>query len=86
MQRCPTKARPFPDVRISEAGRRLFVGLLEQLSTQQLERSLHRLADYPKYERSTAGRAMRRVGRAFEDKVREIERLDLVQTRNALHQ
>jgi hypothetical protein len=72
MRALPYGGATFPDVRVSEAGRLMIVGLLEQLSHRQL-RELFIASRVTSYDAIDGeGRDPDAWARAFEDKVREI--------------
>jgi hypothetical protein len=72
MKKLPFAGATFPDHRVSEAGRRLLLGLLEQLSAQQLI-DLFTGSGITTYNHvNAAGRDARAWTDAFLDKVRQI--------------
>jgi hypothetical protein len=72
MKKLPFAGATFPDHRVSEAGRRLLLGLLEQLSAQQLI-DLFTGSGITSYNHvNAAGRDARAWADVFLDKVRQI--------------
>jgi hypothetical protein len=72
MRALPYEGATFPDVRISEAGRLMLLGLLEQLSSSQL-RDLFIASRMTTFDQVAAeSRNPDAWVHAFEDKVREI--------------
>ena len=72
MKRLPFDGATFPDTRISEEGRLKMLGLLEQLTDQQL-RDLFSSSRVTAYDQiSAAGRDAGEWARVFQDKVAQI--------------
>jgi hypothetical protein len=73
MKTLPYAGATFPDWRISEGGRLMLLGLLEQLSTEQLT-SLFTASRMVEYDHMLAdARSAAAWTQAFQDKVRQIK-------------